>query len=62
VAYSTTATVNGTLTNDVVVRDNFRNGGNYSAGQPYNITGFINFYNGAPQFFPIEIELVLPNL
>jgi len=56
VTFSTTSTVNGTLTNGVIVRDNFRYGGFYAAGTPYTITGFINFNNGTLQLYPIAFE------
>ncbi len=54
-AYSTTSTVNGILSDGTTVRDNFRLGGTYYEGQNYTVVGFINFYNGTAQIFPIEI-------
>ena len=57
VAFSTTSTVNGTLVapSGFVVRDNFRLGGSYAAGTNYDITGFLNYYNGTPQLYPVTI-------
>ncbi|MDR2841077.1 MAG: chitobiase/beta-hexosaminidase C-terminal domain-containing protein, partial [Paludibacter sp.] len=62
VTYSTSATVNDTLVTPVgfVVRDNFRLGGSVVAGTNYDITGFVSFYNGAAQLFPVEIVVSTP--
>lgn len=60
VTFSTTATVNGTLVDPsgFVVRDNFRLGGTYTAGKNYDIVGFISYFNGTAQLFPVTITEV----
>jgi len=58
--FSTTAAVNANLSNGVIIRDNFRFGGTFPAGQLHNITGFVNINNGVVQVFPIHIEMVIP--
>ena len=60
VAFSTDKTINGTLTNPsgFTVRDNFRLGGTYTAGKNYDIIGFISYYNGTAQLFPVTITEV----
>ncbi|NLO72029.1 MAG: T9SS type A sorting domain-containing protein [Porphyromonadaceae bacterium] len=57
VTFSTSSTVNGTLVNpaDFTVRDNFRLGGSVLAAKKYDIVGFISYYNGDPQLFPVLI-------
>ncbi|MDR0829487.1 MAG: chitobiase/beta-hexosaminidase C-terminal domain-containing protein [Prevotellaceae bacterium] len=48
---------NATLADDQVVRNNFKfTGIAYDAAKHYDITGFINYYNGALQLYFIEIE------
>ena len=64
VAYSTTSTVNGTLVAPAgfIVRDNFRLGGTFTAVKSYDIVGFINYYNGTAQLYPVTItEFVDPS-
>ncbi|OJV42568.1 MAG: hypothetical protein BGO29_11870 [Bacteroidales bacterium 36-12] len=59
VEYSTTSTVNGTLANPdgFIVRDNFRLGGSYIANVNYDIIGFVAYYNGSSQLYPVSITL-----
>lgn len=60
VTFSTTTAVNGTLVAPVgfTVRDNFRLGGSVLAGKNYDIIGFISYFNGTAQLFPVSITEV----
>lgn len=60
VTFSTSTAVNGTLVAPAgfTVRDNFRLGGSVLAAKNYDIIGFISYFNGTAQLFPVSITEV----